>query len=115
MSEEVTNTITQLKGLLNKYPDKTLEILQYVFGKDTILKIINKPTYEDLQQENKQLKEDKFKLQARADRYKWKLDLCEEVIEEVREFTGSEEMYNCSFEEETNKLLQILDKVKGNK
>lgn len=35
-----------------------------------------------------------------------------EVIEEVREFVGSEEMYNCSFEEETNKLLQILDKVK---
>ena len=36
-----------------------------------------------------------------------------EVIEEVREFVGSEEMYNCSFEEETNKLLQILDKVKN--
>ena len=36
-----------------------------------------------------------------------------EVIEEVREFVGSEEMYNFSFEEETNKLLQILDKVKG--
>ena len=35
-----------------------------------------------------------------------------EVIEEVREFVGSEEMYNCSFEEETNKLLQILDKAK---
>ena len=38
-----------------------------------------------------------------------------EVIEEVREFVGSEEMYNCSFEEETNKLLQILDKAKENK
>ena len=37
-----------------------------------------------------------------------------EVIDEVREFVGSEEMYNCSFEEETNKLLQILDKVKDN-
>ena len=36
-----------------------------------------------------------------------------EVIEEVREFVGSEEMYNCSFEEETNKLLQILDKAKN--
>ena len=35
-----------------------------------------------------------------------------EVIGEVREFVGSEEMYNCSFEEETNKLLQILDKAK---
>ena len=35
-----------------------------------------------------------------------------EVIEEVREYVGSEEMYNCSFEEETNKLLQILDKAK---
>ena len=38
-----------------------------------------------------------------------------EVIEEVREFVGSEEMYNCSFEEETNKLLQILDKTMENK
>ena len=38
-----------------------------------------------------------------------------EVIEEVREFVGSEEMYNYSFEEETNKLLQILDKAKENK
>lgn len=37
-----------------------------------------------------------------------------EVIDEVREFVGSEEMYNCSFEEETNKLLQILDKAKEN-
>ncbi len=35
-----------------------------------------------------------------------------EVIEEVRKYVGSEEMYNCSFEEETNKLLQILDKTK---
>ena len=37
-----------------------------------------------------------------------------EVIDEVREFVGSEEMYNCSFEEETNKLLQILDKGESN-
>ena len=44
-----------------------------------------------------------------------KLELYKEVIEEVREFTGSEEMYNCSFEEETNKLLQILDKAKEDK
>ena len=51
-----------------------------------------KKAIKELQQENKQLKE---------------------VIEEVREFVGSEEMYNCSFEEETNKLLQILDKVKN--
>ena len=51
-----------------------------------------KKAIKELQQENKQLKE---------------------VIDEVREFVGSEEMYNCSFEEETNKLLQILDKVKN--
>lgn len=57
MSEEVTNAVSQLKGLLNKYPDKKLEILQYVFGKDTIMKIINRPTYEELEQENQQLKE----------------------------------------------------------
>ena len=52
-----------------------------------------KKAIKELQQENKQLKE---------------------VIEEVREFVGSEEMYNCSFEEETNKLLQILDKGESN-
>ena len=38
--------------------------------------------------------------------------LYKEVIEEVRKYVGSREMYNDSFEEETNKLLQILDKAK---
>lgn len=122
MSEEVTNAITQLKGLLNKYPDKTLEILQYVFGKDTIMKIINRPTYEELEQENKRLKE---------------------VVDEVRKYLtsyssihtiqfGTEEdspndielnktLDNKTIIEMTNrhlmvhdKLLQILDKAGNN-
>lgn len=96
MSEEVTNAVTQIKGLLNKYPDKTLEILQYVFGKDTIMKIINRPTYEELQQENQQLKE---------------------VIDEIREhikdscyFPELENYLNMT-REEVKELVQILDKV----
>lgn len=89
-----------------------------------------------LQQENQQLKEEIKKFQknyttkenalqmnkedlvnmlfaswSRENELYQQLDKYKEVIEEVREFVGSEEMYNCSFEEETNKLLQILDKV----
>lgn len=98
MSEEVTNAVSQLKGLLNKYPNKTLEILQYVFGKDIILKIINKPTYEDLQQENKRLKE---------------------VIDEAREYINHEwfkrgqlGIIDKTFQEwQLKDILQILDKA----
>ena len=69
--------------------------------------------YENLQQENKQLKEQVQDLKADYGTIaQIERDLDKEVIEEVREFVGSEEMYNCSFEEETNKLLQILDKAK---
>ena len=68
---------------------------------------------ENLQQENKQLKEQVQDLKADYGTIaQIERDLDKEVIEEVREFVGSEEMYNCSFEEETNKLLQILDKAK---
>ena len=66
-------------------------------------------------QENKQLKEKVQDLKADYGTIaQIERDLYKEVIEEVREFVGSEEMYNCSFEEETNKLLQILDKAKEN-
>ena len=69
---------------------------------------------EVLQQENARLKENNMSMQEEMARTWENADLYKEVIEEVREFVGSEEMYNCSFEEETNKLLQILDKVKEN-
>ena len=70
--------------------------------------------FENLQQENKQLKEQVQDLKADYGTIaQIERDLYKDVIEEVREFVGSEEMYNCSFEEETNKLLQILDKAKG--
>lgn len=70
---------------------KCIEVPNIALYEDTDSELA-KYTIMQLQEENKQLKD---------------------VIEEVREFVGSEEMYNCSFEEETNKLLQILDKVKG--
>ena len=69
--------------------------------------------FENLQQENKKLKEQAQDLKADYGTIaQIERDLYKEAIEEVREFVGSEEMYNCSFEEETNKLLQILDKAK---
>ena len=71
-----------------------------------------KKAIRELQQENKILKENNMSMQEEMARTWEKADLYKEVIEEVREFVGSEEMYNCSFEEETNKLLQILDKAK---
>ena len=52
--DEIMN---QLKEILNKYPDKQREILLYIFGRDNLIKMINEPTYEELQQENKQLKD----------------------------------------------------------
>ena len=74
-----------------------------------------KKAIKELQQENKQLKEKVQDLKADYGTIaQIERDLYKEVIEEVREFVGSEEMYNCSFEEETNKLLQILDKGESN-
>ena len=68
----------------------------------------------EIQRVNQQLKEQVQDLKADYGTIaQIERDLYKEVIEEVREFVGSEEMYNCSFEEETNKLLQILDKAKG--
>ena len=78
-----------------------------------------------LQQENKQLKEElqqenNYFIQCGRGsgktyitKLEQRLNLYKEVIEELKEYVGSEEMYNCSFEEETNKLLQILEKVKN--
>lgn len=80
-----------------------------IFDKIHALKTEN----EQLKQENARLKENNMSMQEEMARTWEKADLYKEVIEEVREFVGSEEMYNCSFEEETNKLLQILDKVKN--
>ena len=54
MNEEVIN---QLKEIINKYPDKKQEILLYIFGRDNLVKMINEPTYEQLQQENQQLQQ----------------------------------------------------------
>ena len=69
----------------------------------------------EIQRVNQQLKEQVQDLKADYGTIaQIERDLYKEVIEEVREFVGSEEMYNCSFEEETNKLLQILDKAKEN-
>ena len=86
MSEELTNTIIQLRELLNKYPNKTLEILQYVFGKDTLEEIANKSISEknttifiDTQDMEERYGEELYKEYLENENKKLK-----EVIEEVR-------------------------------
>ena len=56
MKEEIKEMVIQVKEILNKYPEKQLEILEYLFGKDYLMKIINKPTYEQLETNWKELK-----------------------------------------------------------
>lgn len=101
MNEEI-NTISEEQVLHNEL---SFEINQELIH---LMKLIV-----EIQSVNKLLKENNMSMQEEMARTWEKADLYKEVIKEVREFVGSEEMYNCSFEEETNKLLQILDKVKN--
>lgn len=57
MDEEIKEMTRQLKEILNRYPDKKLEILLYVFGRNNLMEIINEPTYEELLEENQRLKD----------------------------------------------------------
>lgn len=84
----------------------------YLIPKDVFIELFSE--MENWKEESKQLKA-KLEMYENGVYYSSENDKLKEVIEEVREFVGSEEMYNCSFEEETNKLLQILDKAKENK
>ena len=86
--------------------------------------------FENLQQENAQLKENNMSMQEEMVRTWEKADLYKEVIEEVRKYTKKEiREYKYAIDETTmdsdtediydmvirnfEKLLQILDKVKG--
>ena len=89
----------------------------YIQGSDHYLipKDVFKELFDEMsnwRDESKQLKA-KLEMYENGVYYSSENDKLKEVIEEVRKYVGSEEMYNCSFEEETNKLLQILDKVKN--
>lgn len=130
MSEEVKQMTIQLKEILNKYPNKQIEILTYVFGKDNLTKIINHPTYDELQQENQQLKLD-YELYKDNHIYKnYEVETknntikqLEEVIEEVREYINRVEFTDYIPNTKNYMrlmkikcdLLQILDKVGGEK
>ena len=48
MNKELKEMGKQLKEILDKYPHRQKEILFYIFGEDTIRKIVNKSTYEEL-------------------------------------------------------------------
>lgn len=63
----------------------------------------------------KQLQRQNFKLQARADRYKHKLDICKSVLDEVREEMDNNLSYDENIDDcwtTTNKLYKILGRVK---
>ena len=57
MNKELKEIGKQLKEILDKYPNRQKEILFYIFGEDTIRKLVNKPTYEELEKEVERLKE----------------------------------------------------------
>ena len=89
--DEIMN---QLKEILNKYPDKQREILLYIFGRDNLIKMINEPTYEELQQENKQLKDNWNELKKWLEENESFDDYCNEttftsVLEKMLELEGS--------------------------
>ena len=89
--EEIMN---QLKKILNKYPDKQREILLYIFGRDNLIEMINEPTYEELQQENKQLKDNWNELKKWLEENESFDDYCNEttftsVLEKMLELEGS--------------------------
>lgn len=64
MNKELKEIGKQLKEILEKYPNRQKEILFYIFGEDTIREIINKPTYEELEQELEKLSKNRDKLKA---------------------------------------------------
>lgn len=55
MNNELKELGKQIIEILDKYPDRKLEILEYILGEDTLREIIGKPTYEELQQKVNQL------------------------------------------------------------
>ena len=122
MSEEIKEIISQLKEILNRYPDKQLEILLYVFGRNNLMEIINEPTYEELLEENQQLKDELETSKQYEDYYK---DLCDKalktggkyisVTKEIREYIVND-IQHCTYGEvpKYQDLLQILDKVGSN-
>ena len=55
MNSELKEIGKQLKEILDKYPSRQKEILFYIFGEDNIKEILNKPTYEELEEKVNQL------------------------------------------------------------
>ena len=107
--EEIKEYLKRVDELELKLTDEDKDTYQWLlFGYNECARLLN-----EKEQENKQLKA-KLEMYENGVYYSSENDKLKEVIEEVRKYVGSEEMYNCSFEEETNKLLQILDKAKEN-
>ena len=103
-------------GDIPKLITQQKEFIKYM---NDIIKELEAEDVNDVQKAIKELQQENKKLNGAIQTYDILLKTnveenkqLKEVIEEVREFVGSEEMYNCSFEEETNKLLQLLDKAK---
>lgn len=124
MSEEIKEITRQLKEILNKYPNRQLEILLYVFGRDNLMDMINEPTYEELQQENHRLKERVAYLERSNNRREetiidlreeQQLDLYKSVTDEVRGKLNEHGKGEFDLWNKINGALEILDKVKENK
>lgn len=134
MNEEIKNITVQLKEILNKYPNRQLEILLYVFGRDNLMNMINEPTYEELQQENQQLKERHYLIQGGRGNCKTLVLMLQKeneqyksVLDEIREYIKPLKTCEYNFiveepniinphyeicDEVKEHLLQISDKVK---
>lgn len=132
--EEIKPIIAEMKEILNKYPDRQLEILLYVFGRDNLMRIINEPTYEQLQRENQQLKEkyleykkDFFEANDMLFEFQTKNKQLKSTLEEIREYikeelkrleTTNDKITHClSYQDlidEYNNISQIIDKGVNN-
>lgn len=99
MSEEVKKLFKQVREILDKYPNRQKEILFYIFGEDTIRKIVNKPTYEELQQKINQLETNRDELK------KW-LRVCLEENNKIRLYDNNS--YQAG---EINTLENVIDKM----
>lgn len=109
---EYLDRVEELELKLTGKDKDTLDWL--VFGFNACAKLLNQT-----EDENQQLNDDNFKIQARADRYKCKADNLQSTLEEIREYINTHIMViNDAFRlKDTiagHDILQIIDKGVNN-
>ena len=110
MNNELKEMGKQLKEILDKYPNKQKEILFYIFGEDTIRKIVNKPTYEELEKEVERLKErEKLVTKHYVNMTKHASNLEDKIIQlEINRDEALNLMEKCKFDK-TDKYITISE------